>query len=78
MELTMQALKIGATFLTKSEKKTSQKGLPEGWTRVTFILKQQHIEKLKSISYWERTTIKELVDEALSKYLIERDFSSTR
>jgi hypothetical protein len=39
-------------------------------------LKQVHIEKLKSIAYWERTTIKELIDEAVSKYLSERDFSS--
>lgn len=61
---------------TKLNKKSSQQGLPEGWTRATFILKQSHIEKLKSIAYWERTTIKELIDEAVSKYLTERDFSS--
>lgn len=71
-----RTLESGRT--SKKERKSSQKGLPDGWTRVTFILKQDYIEKLKSISYWERTTIKELVDEALSEYLSSKDESSER
>lgn len=51
-----------------SSKGTSQKGLREGWTRVTFILKEEHIAKLKSLAYWERSTIKAVVDDALSMY----------
>src|ERR1700733_5658244 len=50
-------------------KKTSQMGLREGWTRVTFILREEHVEKLKSLAYWERATIKDIMDEALSMYL---------
>lgn len=50
-------------------KRTSQKGLRVGWTRVTFILKEEHVERLKSLAYWERSTIKDIVDEALSMYL---------
>ncbi len=49
--------------------RTSQEGLKEGWTRATFILRKDHLEKLKSLSYWERRTIKDVVDEALSSYL---------
>jgi hypothetical protein len=49
--------------------KTSQEGLKEGWTRATFILRKDYLEKLKSLSYWERRTIKEVIDEALSSYL---------
>jgi len=49
--------------------KTSRRGLREGWTRVTFILREEHVEKLKAISYWDRVTIKEIIDEALSNYL---------
>jgi hypothetical protein len=49
--------------------KTSQQGLKEGWTRATFILRKDHLEKIKSLSYWERKKIKEVVDEALKLYL---------
>jgi hypothetical protein len=48
---------------------TSQKGLKDGWTRATFILRKDYLEKLKSISYWQRRKIKEVIDEALRSYL---------
>jgi hypothetical protein len=48
---------------------TSQKGLKDGWTRATFILRKDYLEKLKSISYWQRRKIKEVIDEALTSYL---------
>jgi len=49
--------------------RSSQQGLKEGWTRATFILRKDHLEKLRSVSYWERKKIKEVVDEALRSYL---------
>ena len=49
--------------------KTTQRGLHDGWTRATFILKKNHLEKLKELAYWERKTIKEVIDEALGSYL---------
>ncbi len=49
--------------------KTSQQGLKDGWTRATFILRKEYLEKLKSLSYWERKKIKEVIDEALTSYL---------
>jgi hypothetical protein len=48
---------------------TSQKGLKDGWTRATFILRKDYLEKLKSISYWQRRKLKEVIDEALGSYL---------
>ena len=48
---------------------TSAKGLPEGWTRATFILKQKYLEDLKNIAYWERETIKTVLDVALERFL---------
>lgn len=59
----------GASVIGKS----SQKGLQDGWSRATFILKKEYIEKLKALSYWERTTIKEIVDDALSNYFRDKD-----
>ena len=47
----------------------SQRVLQDGWTRATFILRKHHLEKLKALAYWERKTIKEVIDEALGAYL---------
>jgi len=49
--------------------KTSQRGLQDGWTRNTFILRKEYLEKIKALAYWERKRIKDVVDEALGKYL---------
>lgn len=49
--------------------KTSQEGLKDGWTRATFILRKDYLEKLKASAYWERKKIKEMIDEALRLYL---------
>ena len=49
--------------------KTTQQGLQDGWTRATFILRKHHLEDLKALAYWERKTIKEVIDEALDSYL---------
>ena len=48
--------------------KTSQEGLKDGWTRATFILRKDYLEKLKASAYWERKKIKEMIDEALRLY----------
>jgi hypothetical protein len=43
--------------------------LGDGWTRNTFILRKQYWEKIKALAYWERKTIKEVIDQALGNYL---------
>jgi len=48
---------------------SSQRGLHDGWTRATFILRKHHLEKIKELAYWERKTIKKVMDEALEFYL---------
>jgi hypothetical protein len=49
--------------------KSSQQGLHDGWTRATFILRKDHLEKIKAFAYWKRKNIKEVMDEALGLYL---------
>jgi hypothetical protein len=49
--------------------KSTQRGLHDGWTRATFILRERHLEKIKALAYWERKTIKEVMDEALGSCL---------
>jgi hypothetical protein len=55
---------------------SSQRGLQDGWTRATFILRENHLEKIKELAYWERKTIKEVIDEALGNYLEGRRIKS--
>ena len=49
--------------------KSSQKGLRQGWTRATFILRDAYLEKIKALAYWDRTSVKAIIDEALGGYL---------
>jgi hypothetical protein len=53
-----------------SDTSTSSKGLPEGWTRATFIVRQDLVQKVKRAAYWDRRQIKDLVTEALDAYLV--------
>ena len=53
----------------KGISKSSQEGLKDGWTRATFILRKDRLEKIKSLAYWERKQVKEVMDEALRDYL---------
>ncbi|MCM8815152.1 MAG: hypothetical protein NC931_04125 [Candidatus Omnitrophica bacterium] len=47
-------------------------GLKEGWIRATFIVREEYLEKVKAISYWDRKDIKQVIDEALTAYLKEK------
>ena len=51
---------------------TSSKGLPKGWTRATFIVRQDLVHKVKRAAYWDRRQIKDLVTEALDAYLADK------
>jgi len=53
----------------KGSIKSSEKGLRDGWTRNTFILRIDYLEKIKALAYWERKKVKDVVDEALGSYL---------
>lgn len=51
--------------------KSSQEGTKENETRATFIVKEDLLEKLKAIAYWDRTLIKEVVDKALEEAVVK-------
>jgi hypothetical protein len=55
--------------ITMVVNKSSQKGLRNGWTRATFILRNDYLEKIKALAYWQRKKVKEVIDEALAAYL---------
>lgn len=49
--------------------KTSQEGTKDRETRATFIVNEEQLEKLKSIAYWDRLLIKDVLAQALEEYL---------
>ena len=57
----------------KAEKKeitkTSQIGTKEKETRATFIVQEDLLEKMKAVAYWDRTLIKDIVNNAFEDYL---------
>jgi len=53
----------------QSKSRTTKQGLKEGWARATFIVREDYIDKLKAVAYWDRKQIKEVIDEALTAYL---------
>ena len=56
--------------------KSPEKGLKDGWTRGTFILRKDYLEKIKAIAYWKRKSIKEVLDEILGSYLKGKNIKS--
>jgi NRPS condensation-like uncharacterized protein len=53
----------------KIPEKTSEAGTKEHETRATFIVDKDQLEKLKALAHWERSTIKDVLNAALEKYL---------
>lgn len=60
----------GLQRLQPPPKKTSpQAGLQKDWRRATFIVKEPLLEKLKDLAYWDRKTIKEIINSLLEAHL---------
>ena len=62
-------MKARAVIFKKGTINSSEKGLMNGWTRDTFILRKDYLEKIRALAYWERKKIKDVLDEALGAYL---------
>ena len=57
----------------KRIKNTSEKGLPEGFTRATFIVRKDLLYKLKNYAYTERMEIKQVVNELFESFLEHKE-----
>ena len=53
--------------------KSSQKGTKINETRATFIVNEDLLEKLKSLAYWDRVLIKDIVNNALEDYIARHE-----
>ena len=50
-----------------------QDGLTEDWTRASFIMKVETLDKLKDYAYTQRLKIKDALDEILTDFLNKQD-----
>jgi len=58
--------------LTKRKpEKTSQEGTKNDETRATFIVKEDLLNKVKALAYWEREQIKETINSALQNFIYQ-------
>lgn len=55
-----------------SSKPSNRKGLNDGWTRATFIMREGYLDKVKDYAYWERLQIKDVIDDALENYFLNK------
>ncbi|HHU80973.1 MAG TPA: hypothetical protein GXZ35_06530, partial [Acholeplasmataceae bacterium] len=49
--------------------KSSQEGLRDGFTRATFIVREDLLKKLKDYAYTERETLKDVVNSMIEQFL---------
>lgn len=63
---------------SKQGRKSTQQGLPSGWTRATFIIQEDLNKKIKALAYWERKTVKDIMHEALSLFMQGKDIKLKR
>lgn len=54
---------------SKEITKSSPEGTKDKETRATFIVKEDLLEKLKAIAYWERKLIKEIIGNTLQEVI---------
>ena len=55
---------------------TTSKGLRPGWTRATFIVREETVQQLKAVAYWDRKELKRVVEEAFRAYLQGKEIKS--
>lgn len=60
-------------LLYPSLKRSSEKGLQDGWTRVTFIIRQEHVWKIKNLAKKHQKTIKKYIHLILTSYLFHKE-----
>ena len=48
---------------------SASKGLSAGWTRATFIVTEETLDKIKDLAYTRRESLKDIVEDALREYL---------
>lgn len=60
---------MGQWVKTQEKGRAAKRGLPEEFTRATFIIREDYFEKLKDVAYTDRVTMKDLMEKVLGEYI---------
>jgi hypothetical protein len=53
-------------------KRTKNNGVPQGYTRMTFVISHEQLEQLHSVAYFDRLTIKQIMELAIADYMAKQ------
>jgi CheY-like chemotaxis protein len=56
----------------KSRNGTSGTGQTEDWTRTTFIIRKENLERIRALAYWERRQLKDTLDRILNLHFKDK------
>jgi hypothetical protein len=55
---------------------SARRGLQEDLTRATFIIQEEHLEKIKAYAYWERMQIKDVLAQMCEQFFDSKKIRS--
>lgn len=67
---------ISALKVSSLEVPAARRGLQEDLTRATFILREDHLEKIKAYAYWERIQIKDVLEDMCEQFFENKKIRS--
>lgn len=67
-EIDEQESVVPAAKLSDISIPAAKRGLQEDLIRATFIIRQDHLEKIKAFAYWERIQIKDVIEEMCEQF----------
>lgn len=56
---------------THKPKTKASIGLPEGYTRATFVIQEVELDRVRALSHWSRVTLSGIVQKAITKFLAD-------
>jgi hypothetical protein len=51
-------------------------GLPFGWTRTTLVIREDLLDALKSVAWWNRSTVKDVTEKLFEEYISSAEVKS--
>ncbi len=63
-----QETMVSAAQLSDLSVPSAKRGLQQDLIRATFIMRQEHLEKIKAYAYWERIQIKDVMEDICKEF----------
>lgn len=67
---------VPAAKISDASIPAAKRGLQEDLIRATFIIRQDHLEKIKAFAYWERIQIKDVIEEMCNQFFEQKKVRS--